>query len=388
SVNSLKGREGDPSDNITGVPGIGEMTAAALIHEYGSVEHLYEVLKAQDEKGQKALVQDWKVRLGIKRSPLGPLLKTSDTELVGERAAMLSKTLATIKRDIPLDVTLEQLRVAIDKETALKEFEALEFRSLRFEEPEEEGDFVPVSENPFEGDGFAAVGSSPFGADGGARSAARSASASFELMMNPPVSEEALQDSLVSAGNAQPANSTAPASAAQLHNAEKTAVADDDKTADREATARAAAEKIKFPPYTEPEDIVHTDMLPQELLSGKTLVFTTLSEDASLLSVALQGETGRIYFARPSAEEFTSYLSEAVKRGVRPVTLGLKEQLAAFDTEKMREIALSGGLLDIELAAYLKNPLTGAYAYDELAKEYYGISLPQEKELLKKLAPR
>lgn len=388
SVNSLKGLEGDPSDNIKGVPGIGEMTAAALIHEYGSVEHLYEVLKAQDEKGQKALVQDWKVRLGIKRSPLGPLLKTSDTELVGERAAMLSKTLATIKRDIPLDVTLEQLRVAIDKEAALKEFEALEFRSLRFEEPEEEADFVPVSENPFEGDGFTAVGSSPFGAGEGARSAARSASASFELMMNPPVSEEAPQDSLVSAGNFKPANGTASASAAQLHNAEKTAVADDDKAADREATAREAAENIKFPPYTEPEDIVHTDMLPQELLSGKTLAFTTLSEDASLLSVALQGGTGRIYFSRPSAEEFTSYLSEAVKRGVRPVTLGLKEQLAAFDTEKMREIALSGGLLDIELAAYLKNPLTGTYAYDELAKEYYGISLPQEKELLKKLAPR
>ncbi len=121
SVNSLKGLQGDASDNIKGVPGVGEMTAAALIHEYGSVEALYDALRGLDEKGKKALAEDWKTRLGIKRSPMGPLLKTSETELVGEKAALLSKTLATIKRDIPVSVTLEELRLQIDEEAALKE---------------------------------------------------------------------------------------------------------------------------------------------------------------------------------------------------------------------------------------------------------------------------
>lgn len=353
SVNSLKGLEGDASDNIKGVPGIGEMTAVALIREYGSVERLYEVLNGMDAAGQKALAQDWKERLGIKRSPLGPLLKTSDTELVGERAAMLSKTLATIKRDIPLDVTLSELRVAIDKEAALKEFAELEFRSLKFEEPEEEEeDFVPAAENPFT-DGFAAGGSNPFADTGSGGSAAAQSFVpentpdGFELVMNAPF------DGAPEDGN-----------------------------------EKAFAAEISFPPYTEPENIVRAESLPGELLSGKKLSFMTFSDGKELLYAALQGGTDRIYFVKPSPEELTAYLAGAAARGVRLITLGLKEQLGALSCEAMRKIAGEGGLLDAELAAYLKNPLTGAYSYSELAKAYYEISLPEEKELLKKLAPK
>lgn len=374
SVNSLKGLQGDASDNIKGVPGIGEMTAAALIHEYGSVERLYEVLNAADAAGQKALAQDWKERLGIKRSPLGPLLKTSDTELVGERAAMLSKTLATIKRDIPLDVTLEELRVAIDKDAALKEFDALEFKSLKFEEPEEEGDFVPAAENPF-ADGFEAAGSNPFADNDGAFGAAspfggQRVPDGFESMMNAPF-EDAAEDG----------SENAFADVYGMEAAQKAAALDGAK----EAAARAA---VSFPPYTEPNNIVHAETLPQELLSGKKLSFMTFSDGKELLCAALQGEADRIYFVKPSPEEFTAYLTEAVARGVRPVTLGLKEQLGALSGEAMRKIAKDGGLLDAELAAYLKNPLSGAYTYSDLAKAYYDISLPEEKELLKKLAPK
>ena len=376
SVNSLKGLEGDPSDNIKGVPGIGEMTAAALIHEYGSVERLYEVLKAKDEKGQKALAQDWKVRLGIKRSPLGPLLKTSDTELVGERAAMLSKTLATIKRDIPLDVTLDDLRLSIDEERAMQEFTALEFRSLKFEKPEEEGDFVPVSDNPFDGSFTPFGGEVPFG-DGEPFSAAKSAPLGFEAMMNPPVSKDAQGASKDAAAHKEPKGGSTG----------KEAVNAREEQSDGREAACAAAQKITFPPYTEPEQIIHVDSLPQELLSGKYLAFSTYSQEGQLLGVALQADTGKIYFAKPAAEEFSDFLAEAVKRGVRPVTLELAKQLAPFDIEKLREISLSGGLLDATLAAYLKNPLAGAYAYHDLAKEYYGITLPEEKELLKKATP-
>lgn len=345
SINSLKGLEGDPSDNIKGVPGVGEMTAAALIHEYGCVERLYEVLNSLDEKGQKALVQEWKTRLGIKRSPLGPLLKKSDTELVGERAAMLSKTLATIKRDIPLDITLEQLRLAIDKEAALKEFAALEFRSLKFEEPEEEGDFVPTEENPFDS-------GNPFGD----KDASAEALNDFSKMMNPPVSE-----------SKEPEDVQIPA-APKKETQEK--------------------KKMDIPPYSEPTQFIHTDSLPEELLSKNKIAFTIFADGEQLLLVALQADSEKIYFSAPTRDDFTSYLDRAVKSGVRPVTIGLKEQMDVFDAEQIREIALRGKLLDVELAAYLKNPLSGAYTYFDLAKEYYGISLTPGKELFKKITPK
>lgn len=345
SINSLKGLEGDPSDNIKGVPGVGEMTAAALIHEYGCVERLYEVLNSLDEKGQKALVQEWKTRLGIKRSPLGPLLKKSDTELVGERAAMLSKTLATIKRDIPLDITLEQLRLAIDKEAALKEFAALEFRSLKFEEPEEEGDFVPTEENPFDS-------GNPFGN----KDASAEALNDFSKMMNPPVSE-----------SKEPEDVQIPA-APKKETKEK--------------------KKMDIPPYSEPTQFIHTDSLPEELLSKNKIAFTIFADGEQLLLVALQADSEKIYFSAPTRDDFTSYLDRAVKSGVRPVTIGLKEQMDVFDAEQIREIALRGKLLDVELAAYLKNPLSGAYTYFDLAKEYYGISLTPGKELFKKITPK
>lgn len=131
SVPSLKGIQGDSSDNIKGVPGVGEATAVALIKEYKTVEHLYEVLNQLDEAGKKEINEYWKT-LGIKRSPINALLKISDTELVGEKAAMLSKTLATIKKDIELkDINLEQLRIHINTEKAQKCFNELEFKTLK-----------------------------------------------------------------------------------------------------------------------------------------------------------------------------------------------------------------------------------------------------------------
>ena len=131
SINSLKGLQGDSSDNIKGVPGVGPATAVALIAKYGSVEALYDDIRDLSDKEQKAKAAEWKTELGISRSPFGPLLKQSDTELVGEKAAMISKQLATIKCDIPLEITLSDLEYKPDINAVRNEFARLEFNSLK-----------------------------------------------------------------------------------------------------------------------------------------------------------------------------------------------------------------------------------------------------------------
>ena len=116
-IKDYKGLAGDPSDNIIGVPGIGEKTATALLKEYVSLENLYKVLKkdANDlqEKGFKERVVS--------------LLKEYEEE------ALFSKTLATIHRTAPIIFTLPEKKW---EESLVKDkFDALcdefEFKQLK-----------------------------------------------------------------------------------------------------------------------------------------------------------------------------------------------------------------------------------------------------------------
>ncbi len=130
-VNSLKGLQGDSSDNIKGVPGVGPATAVKLIQEYGTVDALYKALEGRDKAGLEELKKYWKEKLGITRSPINFLTKTSEEELVGEKSARLSEILATIKTDIDLDgLTLAELKTDISRENTEKILKNLEFSSL------------------------------------------------------------------------------------------------------------------------------------------------------------------------------------------------------------------------------------------------------------------
>ena len=155
-INSLKGLMGDSSDNIKGVPGVGPQTAVRLISEYGTVDALYQALADMNKEKEAALKLDWKNRLGITRSPLNFLLKTSEDELVGERAARISEKLATIKKDIDLEgLTLEDLKTALDMDGVRRVLLELEFESLnpdlgQDEEAPEEASIFRMSGDPAE----------------------------------------------------------------------------------------------------------------------------------------------------------------------------------------------------------------------------------------------
>jgi DNA polymerase-1 len=110
-----KGLRGDPSDNITGIAGIGEKTATDLIVNFGSLEDIYKKLKKNPESFE-----------GVVKPRIVELLKA------GEEEAMFSKTLATIRRDAPIDfkVPAKSFNESVDVGRVEELFRELEFRSL------------------------------------------------------------------------------------------------------------------------------------------------------------------------------------------------------------------------------------------------------------------
>lgn len=106
-VTDLLALMGDSSDNIPGVPGIGEKTASKLIQEFGSVENIYEKIDSvTPEKLRQKLIDN-------------------------KDQAFLSKRLATIHTSIELPLTVEQLTLAKpDNHKLATLYRELEFQSL------------------------------------------------------------------------------------------------------------------------------------------------------------------------------------------------------------------------------------------------------------------
>jgi DNA polymerase-1 len=112
-----KGLRGDPSDNIIGIKGIGEKTATTLIMAYGTIEKMYQAIKKTPAKVRE---------LGITERVFN-LLKE------GEDEALFSKTLATIRRDAPINFKLPDnaWKEEIKIEDVTEFFRTMEFKSLQ-----------------------------------------------------------------------------------------------------------------------------------------------------------------------------------------------------------------------------------------------------------------
>lgn len=110
----FKALVGDKSDNIPGVPGVGEKTAVKLLQQYGSLEAIYEHLDEIPTRFRNRLE-------------------------TGRDLAFLSRRLVTIVRDAPVRLDLDSCRVRpFDRERVMDLFRELEFRSLveRLPKPE------------------------------------------------------------------------------------------------------------------------------------------------------------------------------------------------------------------------------------------------------------
>jgi DNA polymerase-1 len=111
-----KALSGDPSDNIPGVKGIGAKTAVKLLHEFGSVDNMYQEIKDQTQKVTES------------KTLRGATLKKI---VEGYESAKLSQSLAKIDTNVPLHIDLEDCRVTgYDKAMAVAKFNEFEFNSL------------------------------------------------------------------------------------------------------------------------------------------------------------------------------------------------------------------------------------------------------------------
>jgi len=104
-VIDLKGLIGDSSDNYPGVKGIGEKTATKLLAEYGTIEGILENLESLSSSVRKKI--------------------EADLDMLH-----LSRELATIHCEVPLECDIDACRWAPDPERVGAKFEELEFRSL------------------------------------------------------------------------------------------------------------------------------------------------------------------------------------------------------------------------------------------------------------------
>ncbi|SDW95699.1 DNA polymerase I [Marininema mesophilum] len=119
----LKGLMGDSSDNIPGIPGVGEKTALKLLHQYGSVEEV--LANVADLPGKKL-----KERVGENKAQ-----------------ALMSKELATIMCETPLDFSLSDIIYRpFEPAKVAPLFKKLEFKSLlkRISQEDEESSVLSV----------------------------------------------------------------------------------------------------------------------------------------------------------------------------------------------------------------------------------------------------
>ncbi|HHV10302.1 MAG TPA: DNA polymerase I [Clostridiales bacterium] len=263
----LKGLMGDTSDNIPGVPGIGEKTASKLIDAYKSIENIYEHI---DEMAPG---------------------KVTNTLKDNKHLAFLSKKLATICVDCELEFKIEEATIDnLYNEEVYQLFKRLEFKNLL------------------------------------SRFQAMEAKNSTEMKHSTGVEEGF-----------------------------------------RLVEDFGAAEQI-FAGMSEKDTHV--------------IGLQMVQENGKLLGVAVCKEEGQASFIKCGGFMTCDYLkdkaSQVVKNGHCVSVIGLKEQLPFLSVTEKESI------FDTAIAAYLLNPLTDTYHYDDIARDYLDMTLPSREDLLGK----
>ncbi|NLZ83316.1 MAG: DNA polymerase I, partial [Clostridiales bacterium] len=258
----LKGLMGDQSDNIPGVPGVGEKTGTKLIVQYHSIENLYDHVE--------------ELKPG----------KVTSSIIENKEIAFLSKKLATIETDCQLDLDISKSTIDnLFNEDVYLLFKRLEFKNL------------------------------------------------IQRFQTEDINIE-------------------------------TGIEEGFKT----VTSLESAEKV----FAEMKNI------------DKRVGFHLITEDGKIIGLSICNSENKIYLIKVSDKISGEYLTNQIMELVDKVkgisVIGLKQVLPYLSfTAKDR-------VFDCAIAAYLINPLTDTYHYDDIARDYMNMTIPSVKDLFGKIS--
>ncbi len=261
----LKALMGDVSDNIPGVPGIGEKTATKIISQFKSIEDAYaHIEEVTPTKARESLRNNYHL-------------------------ATLSKTLATIEINCNIDYNIEEAKIKeLFNQDVYMLFKKLEFKSLI---------------NKFNTDSF---------------------NANEQVINNVKTEEFKLIDSL------------------------------------------------------EKAELIFESIIK----SNKPIGFSIIAEASNILGISIAYSDNDIYFIKINNEIKSNYLinkiNNLIENNILLSTINLKEELTFITANENSKV------FDVEIGAYLLNPLKETYLYDDIAKDYLNITVPSRQDLLLK----
>ena len=319
----LKGLMGDTSDNIPGVAGVGEKTAVKILTAYPTVEDAYAHL---DEVTPK---------------------RTHDLLEKGRDQAMLSKALATIKTDCELDYSLEEAGLPeLFNEKSFAMVKRLEFKSLlkRFDKKQQE-------------------------------------QATKHLQVQTITSEAQGSDFLKKLYQAKPevvgigfladhwASAGAQKKKAKKSGGQLALVFDDGDAAITEEGSESEGKEYAFygmsVSYQEGEQVHTGCMMAGELLKTEWIVNSLRELVRKITHIAVIGWKDMLHHTTPLSGDS-----------------GSVPQQEGFPAESVEEQeTLFGKLADLEIAAYLLNPLKDTYQADDIARDYLDMTIASYAEL-------
>ena len=319
----LKGLMGDASDNIPGVAGVGEKTAVKILTAFPTVEDAYAHL---DEVTPK---------------------RTHDLLEKGRDQAMLSKALATIKTDCELDYSLQEAGLPeLFNEKSFAMVKRLEFKSLlkRFDKKQQE-------------------------------------QATKHLQVQTITSEAQGSDFLKKLYQAKPevvgigfladhwASAGAQKKKAKKSGGQLALVFDDGDAAITEEDSESEGKEYAFygmsVSYQEGEQVHTGCMMAGELLKTEWIVNSLRELVRKITHIAVIGWKDMLHHTTPLSGDS-----------------GSVPQQEGFPAESVEEQeTLFGKLADLEIAAYLLNPLKDTYQADDIARDYLDMTIASYAEL-------
>jgi DNA polymerase-1 len=369
----FKALKGDSTDNIPGVPGVGEKTAAKLIGEYETLDGLYEHL---DEVNP--------ARLRV------PLLEAKDQVLLG-------RELMRIVRDLPVRLDLEAARLGdYDRETVIRLFREFEFRSLIERLPPLKGERAEDTAAAIRGSlaaggdpmraaqvpGSAVRGSAGWGAGEGlprGRAAAGREASGLQLALDfslvdggPPVPSP---DPTGAAGGAPAAEATGPAggpadapAAGRLADLSATlAAAIEDPGGLIEIVAGEGIERIE--PWLARQSAVGVSLLADDPRPRK----------GAALALAVAGLDGRTVAAEGSAD--AARLRALVERLEIPIVGHEVKPLLVARLAEDQAGGVTAIAFDTQIAAYILNASLRSQSIADVVAEQLDLILPPAKDL-------